>query len=76
MLRFVQKAGLVEIAVERDAAGAVSGAVTATSQALPLGIELPIDEIAVSAELSGNDIVTAAHETVHASVGECSRSVL
>jgi trans-2,3-dihydro-3-hydroxyanthranilate isomerase len=69
VLRFEQKAGLVEIAVERDAAGAVTGAIIAAPQALSLGIDLPVAEIAACAGLSANDIVTAAHKPVHASVG-------
>jgi trans-2,3-dihydro-3-hydroxyanthranilate isomerase len=69
VLRFEQKAGLVEIAVERDAVGAVTGAVIAAPQALSLGMELPIDEIAACAGLSGDDIATAAHKPVNASVG-------
>ncbi len=69
VLRFEQKAGLVHIAVERDAAGAVTGAVVAAPQALSLGMELPVDGIAACAGLSAGDLVTAAHNPVHASVG-------
>jgi trans-2,3-dihydro-3-hydroxyanthranilate isomerase len=69
VLRFEQKAGLVEIAVERNATGVVTGAVIEAPQALSLGIELPIDEIAACAGLSADEIVTEAHKPVHASVG-------
>ncbi|MBZ6075291.1 PhzF family phenazine biosynthesis protein [Microvirga puerhi] len=69
ILRFEQMAGLVEIAVERDATGAVTGAVIAAPQALSFGIELPADEIAACAGLAVNDIITAAHNPVQASVG-------
>jgi trans-2,3-dihydro-3-hydroxyanthranilate isomerase len=69
VLRFEQKAGLVEITVERDAAGAVTAAAIAAPQPLSLGIELPIEEIAACAGLSGDDIVTAAHKPIQASVG-------
>jgi trans-2,3-dihydro-3-hydroxyanthranilate isomerase len=69
VLRFEQKAGLVEIAVERDAIGAVTGAVIAAPQALSLGVELPIDEIAACVGLSSVDISTAAHKPVQAAVG-------
>jgi trans-2,3-dihydro-3-hydroxyanthranilate isomerase len=69
VLRFEQKAGLVEITVERDAIGAVTGAVIAAPQALSLGMELPIDEIAACVGLSSDDIATAAHKPVQASVG-------
>lgn len=69
VLRFEQLAGLVEIAVERDAAGAVTGAVIAAPQALSLGIELPVDGIAACAGLTAADIVTSGHKPVQASLG-------
>lgn len=69
VLRFEQMAGLVEIAVERDAAGAVTGAVIAAPQALSLGIELPVEGIAACAGLQPGDILTAAHKPVQASLG-------
>jgi trans-2,3-dihydro-3-hydroxyanthranilate isomerase len=72
VLRFEQKAGLVEIAVERDAIGAVTGAVIAAPQALSLGMEFPIDEIAACVGLSSDDIATAAHKPVNASVASSS----
>ncbi|MBN9452644.1 MAG: PhzF family phenazine biosynthesis protein [Bosea sp.] len=69
VLRFEQMAGLVEIAVERDAAGAVTGAVIAAPQALSLGIELPVVGIAACAGVASPDIVTSAHRPVQASLG-------
>uniref|UniRef100_A0A9E8A1Q3 PhzF family phenazine biosynthesis protein n=1 Tax=Bosea sp. NBC_00436 TaxID=2969620 RepID=A0A9E8A1Q3_9HYPH len=69
VLRFEQMAGLVEIAVERNADGAVTGAVIAAPQALSLGIELPIDGIAACAGLTAADIVTSGHKPVQASLG-------
>ena len=69
VLRFEQMAGLVEIAVERDAAGAVTGAVIAAPQALSLGIELPVDGIAACAGVAASDIVTSRHKPVQASLG-------
>jgi len=69
LLRFEQMAGLVEIAVERDAAGAVTGAVIAAPQALSLGIELPAEGIAACAGLRFEDVVTTAHRPVQASLG-------
>ncbi|CAH1680670.1 Phenazine biosynthesis protein PhzF like [Hyphomicrobiales bacterium] len=69
VLRFEQLAGLVEIAVERNAAGAVTGAVIAAPQALSLGIELPVDGIAACAGLQPDDILTTAHKPVQASLG-------
>ncbi|MGN6095824.1 MAG: PhzF family phenazine biosynthesis protein [Bosea sp. (in: a-proteobacteria)] len=69
VLRFEQMAGLVEIAVERDADGAVSGAVIAAPQALSLGIELPVAGVSACAGLKPADILTAAHPPVQASLG-------
>lgn len=69
VLRFEQMAGLVEIAVERDTAGTVTGAVIAAPQALSLGIELPVDGIASCAGLQPADVLTAAHRPVQASLG-------
>ncbi|MCU4179963.1 PhzF family phenazine biosynthesis protein [Bosea sp. BH3] len=69
VLRFEQMAGLVEIAVERDGTGAVTGAVIAAPQALSLGIELPAEGIAACAGLDPKDIITTAHRPVQASLG-------
>ncbi len=69
VLRFEQMAGLVDIAVERDADGAVSGAVIAAPQALSLGIELPVAGVSACAGLKPADILTAAHPPVQASLG-------
>ena len=69
VLRFEQMAGLVEIAVERDAAGVVTGAVIAAPQALSLGIELPVDGIAACAGVAASDIVASGHKPVQASLG-------
>ena len=69
VLRFEQKAGPVEIAVERDSAGAVTGATIAAPQPLSLGLELPADAIARCVGLSAGSVVTAAHEPVNASLG-------
>lgn len=69
VLRFEQMAGLVEIAIERNPARAVTGAVIAAPQALSLGIELPADGIAVCAGLPAGAILTAAHRPVQASLG-------
>lgn len=69
VLRFEQMAGLVEIAVERDAAGAVTGAVIAAPQALSLGIELSVEGIAACAGVSASDIIASGHKPVQASLG-------
>lgn len=69
VLRFEQIAGLVEIAVQRDAAGTVTGAVVAAPQPLSLGLELPAEGIAACAGLPARAILTEAHNPVLASVG-------
>ena len=55
--------------MERDAAGAVTGAVIAAPQALSLGIELPADGIAACVGVAASDIVTSGHKPVQASLG-------
>ena len=69
VLRFEEKAGLVEIKVERTAAGALKGATIAAPQPLSLGMKVPADAVAACAGLSAADIRTAAHPPVIASVG-------
>ncbi|GGH24153.1 phenazine antibiotic biosynthesis-like protein [Alsobacter metallidurans] len=68
-LRFEQKAGLVEIAVERDLSGEVTGAVIAAPQSLSLGVEFPAASIAACANVSADAVITTAHNPVQASVG-------
>ncbi len=69
LLLFEELAGLVEVKVERDAAGEVTGAAIAAPQPLSTGIELPVEEVAACVGLAPADIVTAAHRPVQASVG-------
>jgi trans-2,3-dihydro-3-hydroxyanthranilate isomerase len=69
VLRFEQKAGLVEIAIRRGAGGAVTGAEIAAPQPLSLGLELPADGIEACAGLPVGAVLTAAHRPVTASVG-------
>src|SRR5438552_2425480 len=69
VLRFEELAGLVEIKVDRDAAGTAVGATIAAPQPLSLGLELPVDAIAACARLEPSDIVVSAHKPVVASVG-------
>ncbi|HLI13495.1 MAG TPA: PhzF family phenazine biosynthesis protein [Alphaproteobacteria bacterium] len=68
-LRFEELAGLVEIEVERDAAGAVTGATIAAPQPLALGIRLAPEAVAGCIGLAAADIVTAAHPPLRAAVG-------
>jgi trans-2,3-dihydro-3-hydroxyanthranilate isomerase len=69
LLRFEELAGLVEVRVERDSAGAVTGTVIAAPQPLSLGAELPAEEIAAAAGLRAADVLVTAHRPVIASVG-------
>src|SRR5260370_19445109 len=46
VLRFEELAGLVEIKIDRDPAGALTGATIAAPQALSLGLELPAEAVA------------------------------
>jgi trans-2,3-dihydro-3-hydroxyanthranilate isomerase len=69
VLLFEEIAGLVEVQVERDGTGAVSGARIAAPQPLSLGLTLPAEVVASCAGLSPADVLTAAHAPVLASVG-------
>lgn len=69
VLLFEELAGLVEVRVERDDAGNVTGATIAAPQPLSTGIELPAEGIAACVGLAPEDIVVAAHKPLQASVG-------
>jgi trans-2,3-dihydro-3-hydroxyanthranilate isomerase len=69
VLRFEEKAGLVEVKVERDAAGALTGTTIAAPQPLALGLKLPPEAIAECAGLAPTDVLTAAHPPMVATVG-------
>ena len=69
VLRFEEIAGLVEVQVERDAGGRLTGAHIAAPQPLEVGTPLPVADIAACAGLSAHDIVTTAHPPIMASVG-------
>ena len=62
-------AGLVEVQIERDKAGAPTGAVIAAPQPLSLGPEIDVETVAACAGLDPADILVAAHRPVEASVG-------
>jgi trans-2,3-dihydro-3-hydroxyanthranilate isomerase len=68
-LRFEQTAGLVEIGIDRDPTGEVTGAVIAAPQPLWRGLEFTADDIARCAGLETAAIDTTAHRPVQASVG-------
>ncbi len=69
LLRFEEIAGLVEVRLSRDSAGAVTEAWVAAPQPLQLGAELPVAMIAACAGLAEADILTSAHKPRLASVG-------
>lgn len=69
VLRFEEIAGLVEVRITRDAAGAVTGAVIAAPQPLSLGGELPAARIAACVGIDAADVITSRHAPVMASVG-------
>lgn len=69
LLRFEEIAGLVEVAVLRDASGAVTGAEIGAPQPLTTGPEMPPALLAGCVGLAEADVVTAAHRPVMASVG-------
>ncbi|WP_424811435.1 PhzF family phenazine biosynthesis protein [Roseococcus sp. YIM B11640] len=69
ILRFEEIAGLVEIRLERDAAGAVTRATVAAPQALKLGSTMPVEVAAACAGISPSGVVTARHMPQLASDG-------
>lgn len=69
VLRFEEIAGLVEVKVERDAAGALTGTTIAAPQPLSLGPKVAGETIAACAGLAPTDILTAAHQPGVATVG-------
>ncbi|WP_043337315.1 PhzF family phenazine biosynthesis protein [Belnapia moabensis] len=76
ILRFEQLAGLVEIAVERDAAGAVLSTTVAAPQPLTIGEALPLAPIAACAGIPAEAILTARHAPTLASDGGNPRVLL
>lgn len=69
LLRFEEIAGRVEVRVERDSGGRLTGAHIAAPQPLEVGSTLPVTEVAACAGLTAQDIVTSAHPPTMASVG-------
>jgi trans-2,3-dihydro-3-hydroxyanthranilate isomerase len=62
-------AGVVEVEIVRDKAGAPSGAVIAAPKPLALGPEYDVETIAACCGLDPEDVLTGAHRPVEASVG-------
>src|SRR5580700_1374017 len=57
VLRFEELAGLVEVKVNRDSAGAPIGATIAAPQPISLGLELPAEAVAACAGLDASDVL-------------------
>jgi trans-2,3-dihydro-3-hydroxyanthranilate isomerase len=68
-LRFEEIAGIVDVRIERDAAGAVAQAVIAAPLPLALGEEFTPVQLAGCAGIEPWEIVTENHRPVQASVG-------
>ena len=69
LLRFEEIAGLVEVAVARDAAGTVTGARIAAPQALKVGAALPVEVVAECAGIPAAGVITERHPPTLASDG-------
>ncbi len=69
VLLFEEIAGLVEVRVDRDAAGGPTGATIAAPQPLSLGPEMPAGLLADCVGLDPAEVVATAHRPVVASVG-------
>jgi trans-2,3-dihydro-3-hydroxyanthranilate isomerase len=68
-LRFEELAGLVEVRIQYDGAGEVTGAEIAAPQALSLGATLLPEAIAACAGVAVPEVIVDAHQPVMASVG-------
>jgi len=62
-------AGLVEVEIAYDTAGAAAGGVISAPRALTLGEELTAEAVAACASLAPADVIVTAHRPVEASVG-------
>ncbi len=69
VLVFEEIAGLVEVKVERDEAGQVTGAAIAAPQALSTGFNLTAEQIATCCMIEPADVITTRHPPIQASVG-------
>ncbi|HEX5378399.1 MAG TPA: PhzF family phenazine biosynthesis protein [Phenylobacterium sp.] len=69
LLVFEELAGLVEVRVERDGAGALTGAAIAAPQALSTGVRFTPEQVAACAGIAPGEVLTAGHEPIQASVG-------
>lgn len=62
-------AGLVEVTITRDAAGAPNGGVIAAPRPLTTGRTLTAEDVAICAGLDAGDVIVSGHAPVEASVG-------
>jgi trans-2,3-dihydro-3-hydroxyanthranilate isomerase len=69
VLVFEEPAGLVEVKVERDGAGGLTGAAIAAPQALSTGFELTPEQIATCCMIDAADVITSRHRPIQATVG-------
>jgi trans-2,3-dihydro-3-hydroxyanthranilate isomerase len=69
VLLFEEIAGLVEVRIERDRRGALTGATIAAPQPLSLGAELPAATVAACIGIETADVLVGAHRPVVASMG-------
>ncbi|WP_431270191.1 PhzF family phenazine biosynthesis protein [Dankookia sp. P2] len=76
VLRFEEIAGLVEVRLDRDGAGAVTGATIAAPQPLAIGGGMPLDLAAACAGIAPEGIVTARHAPTIAADGGNPRLLL
>ncbi len=68
-LRMELRAGIVEVEVSRDAAGRVTGTAIRAPQALKIGPELPVEDVAACAGIAPDGIITTRHAPTAASDG-------
>ncbi|MFZ4409415.1 MAG: PhzF family phenazine biosynthesis protein [Paracraurococcus sp.] len=76
VLRFEEIAGLVEVRLDRDAAGVVTGATIAAPRPLVIGAAMPLDLAAACAGIAAEGIVTARHAPTIAADGGNPRLLL
>jgi trans-2,3-dihydro-3-hydroxyanthranilate isomerase len=69
VLRFEEIAGLVEVRVERDAAGRLTGTTIAAPQPLSLGEAMPAPLLAACVGVGEAEVLAEAHPPLVASVG-------
>jgi trans-2,3-dihydro-3-hydroxyanthranilate isomerase len=69
VLVFEELAGLVQVKVERDGAGRLTGAAIAAPQTLSTGFELTPEQIAQCCMIEASEVLTARHRPIQASVG-------